>query len=108
MEFVENGEREREVHTCSVSERHLELSPLTLVVTRHATISSGITLDNLGVISLSCYFQQMTLNYLSKMKKELKTLMHTIRIYSQEIDMKFDLEKCAMLVMKNGKRHMTD
>ena len=51
-------EKERVVHTCSVSVRHLELSPLTSVVTRHAPISSGITLNNLGVIFLSCYFQK--------------------------------------------------
>ena len=59
MEFVENGERGREVHTCSVSVRHLELSPLTSVFTMHVPISSGITLYNLGVISLSCYFQHI-------------------------------------------------
>ena len=30
------------------------------------------------------------------------------RIYSQDIGMEFGIEKCAMLVMKNGKRHMSD
>ena len=28
--------------------------------------------------------------------------------YSQDIAMGFGIEKCAMIVMKSGKRHMTD
>ena len=35
-------------------------------------------------------------------------LIHTVRIYSQDIGMEFGKEKCAMLVMKGGKRHLTD
>ena len=34
--------------------------------------------------------------------------MHAVRIYSQDIGMEFGIEKCAMLVMKSGKRHITD
>ena len=41
-------------------------------------------------------------------EKEMETFIHTIRIYSQDIGMKFGIEKCVMLVMKSGKRHMTD
>ena len=41
------------------------------------------------------------------MKKNWK-LTHAVRIYSQEIGMEFGIEKCAMLVMKSGKRHLTD
>ena len=44
----------------------------------------------------------------AKNEKELKTLIHAVRIYSQDIGMEFGIEKCAMLVMKSGKRHMTD
>ena len=43
-----------------------------------------------------------------KNEKELETLIHTIRIYSQDIGMEFGIEKCALLVMKSGKRHLTD
>ena len=43
-----------------------------------------------------------------KNEKELETLIHAVRIYSQDIGMEFGIEKCAMLVMKSGKRHMTD
>ena len=44
----------------------------------------------------------------AKNEKELETLIHAVRIYSQGIGMEFGIEKCAMLVMKIGKRHMTD
>ena len=39
----------------------------------------------------------------AKNEKEVKTLIHTVRIYSQNIGMEFSIEKCAMLVRKNGK-----
>ena len=44
----------------------------------------------------------------AKNEKEVETLIHAVRIYSQDIGMEFDIEKCAMLVMKSGKRHITD
>ena len=44
----------------------------------------------------------------AKSGKELETLIHAVRIYSQDIGMEFGIEKCAMLVMKTGKRYMTD
>ena len=44
----------------------------------------------------------------AKNEKELEALIHAVRIYSQDIGMEFAIEKCAMLVMKSGKRHMTD
>ena len=45
---------------------------------------------------------------LAKNEKELETLIHAVRIYSQDIGMEFGIEKGAMLVTKSGKRHMTD
>ena len=44
----------------------------------------------------------------AKNEKELETLIHAVRIYSQDIGMEFGLEKCATLVMKSGKRHLMD
>ena len=44
----------------------------------------------------------------AKNVRELETLINSVRICSQDIGMEFGIEKCAMLVMKNGKRHMTD
>ena len=36
-------------------------------------------------------------------EKELETLIQTITIYSQDIGMKFDIEKYTMLIIKSGK-----
>ena len=44
----------------------------------------------------------------AKNEKELETLIHTVRIYSRDTGMEFGIEKCAMLVMKSGKRQLTD
>ena len=44
----------------------------------------------------------------AKNEKELETLIHAVRIYCQDIGMEFGIEKWAMLVMKSGKRHLTD
>ena len=44
----------------------------------------------------------------AKGEKELETQIQTVRIYSYDAGMEFGIEKCAMLVMKSGKRHMTE
>ena len=44
----------------------------------------------------------------AKNEKELETLIHTVRIYSQDIGMEFGIEKYAMLVIKSGKGHRMD
>ena len=44
----------------------------------------------------------------AKNERELETLIQAVRIYSQDIGMECGIEKCAMLVMKSRKRHMTD
>ena len=47
----------------------------------------------------------------AKNEKELETLIHTVRIYIQDVGMEFGIEKCALLVRKttsSGKRHLTD
>ena len=41
----------------------------------------------------------------AKNKKEVETLIHDVRIYSQGIEIVFGIENCAMVVMKSGKRH---
>ena len=38
----------------------------------------------------------------------METLIHAVRIFSQDIGIKFGIEKYAILVMKSGKRHLTD
>ena len=44
----------------------------------------------------------------AKNEKDLETLIHAVRIYNQDIGMEFGREKCAMLIIKSVKRHMTD
>ena len=44
----------------------------------------------------------------AKNEKELETLIHTFRIYSQDLGIELGIEKCALVVMKSGKRHLTD
>ena len=39
----------------------------------------------------------------SRNEKELKSLVQTIRAFSKDIAMEFDIEKCAMLVIEEGK-----
>ena len=43
-----------------------------------------------------------------KNEKELETLIHVVRIYCQDVGMEFAREKNAMLIMKSGKRHITE
>ena len=53
---------------------------------------------------------QEKINHLMYMDdiKLLETLMQTLIIYSYDIGMEFGIEKYAALVMKSGKRHMTE
>ena len=44
----------------------------------------------------------------AKNEKELKILIQTIRIYSQDIGMEVSLEKYAMPIIKNGKWQITE
>ena len=44
----------------------------------------------------------------SKNEKELETLIQTVRLYIQDIGIEFGIVKCAMLVMKSRKWHMTE
>ena len=52
----------------------------------------------------------MSMDYIklfAKTKKEFETIIQTVRIYSQDIGMEFGIEKCTMLIKKNGKRLKT-
>ena len=48
-----------------------------------------------------------TSSCLQKNEKELKILIQTIRIYSQDIRMEFGIEKYVILIMRSGKRQIT-
>ena len=43
-----------------------------------------------------------------KNEKEQETLIHAVTIYSQDREMEFGIEKCAMRLRKSVKRHLTD
>ena len=43
----------------------------------------------------------------AKNEKELKTQIHEVKLYSQDIRIESDIEKCAMLVIKSSKRHLS-
>ena len=45
---------------------------------------------------------------LGKKEKELETLIQTISIFNQYIEMAFGIEKCGMLIMKSGKWQITE
>ena len=50
----------------------------------------------------------MTSDYLPKTKK-IETFIQAVRIYTQEdIGMELNIDKCAMLIIKSGKRDMTE
>ena len=44
----------------------------------------------------------------SKNEKERESLRQTIKIYTQNIETEFGNEKCAMLIMKSGKRKTSE
>ena len=50
----------------------------------------------------------MTSTFLLKAKKQLETLIQTVRIYSQDIKSEFGIENCTILEMKNWKWHIIE
>ena len=50
----------------------------------------------------------MDIKLFAKNVKELETVIHAVRIYSQDIRIEFGIEKCTMLIMKSGKWQLTD
>jgi hypothetical protein len=43
-----------------------------------------------------------------KKEREIDSLINTARIFSDDIDIKFGLEKCARLIVERGKVRQTD
>ena len=50
----------------------------------------------------------MDIKFFTNNNKELETLIQTIRIYRLDVGMKFGIEKYAILIMKSGKRQITE
>ena len=45
---------------------------------------------------------------LAKNEKELEILIQTVKIYSQNKEMESGTEKCVIIIMRSGKRHMME
>ena len=39
---------------------------------------------------------------------KMETLIQTIRIYSQDVGIEFDIEKCVIQIIRSGKRQITE
>ena len=63
-------------------------------------------IKSLEKINYQMYFVDIKL--FAKNEIELATLINAVRIYSQDLGMVFGIEKCAMLMMKSGRRHRTE
>ena len=48
------------------------------------------------------------ISLLEKNEKEMKIIIHTLRIYSQDFRIEFGRYKYAMLITRSGKRQITD
>ena len=68
--------------------------------------TTGYKLSKSQKISHLIYIDDVKL--FAKNEKELETLIEVVRIYSQDIGIEFGIEKCATLIMKSGKRNMTE
>ena len=108
MELTAGGRRLAEAKIQRVIFQGDALSPLQFItvmmplnhILRKCTAGSQKKINHL------MYMDDIKL--FAKNEKELETLIQAVRIYSQDIGMEFGIEKCAMLVMKTGKRHLTD
>ena len=50
----------------------------------------------------------MVARYSLKKEKERKTLIETVKIFNEDIEIQHGIEKCALFIMKNGKRQTMD
>ena len=71
------------------------ISPLLFIIVSAAEYKLSRSQEKINHLM---YMEDIKL--FAKNEKELETLIHAIRIYSQDIGMEFGREKCAMIVMK--------
>ena len=81
----------------------IALIPLTQILkaTRHC-----YSFANKEKINHLLYMDDLKLY--AKTEEELDSLLQTVRVFSEDIGMKFSIEKCSMLVMKRGKKVKSD
>ena len=102
INFVEKTKKTWRVELTTGS---LSLSPLLFVIAikplNHRKCTAGYKLSrSQEKINHPMYMDDIKL--FAKNKKLLETLIHAVRIYSQDLGIEFGIEKCAMLLMKSG------
>ena len=75
------------------------LIPLTLVLRK---AKSSYELSNREKINHLLFMDDLKL--FARSEKGLDSLVQTVRVFSDDIGMQFGIEKCAMLVMRRGKK----
>ena len=76
------------------------------VILREAKQGYTLSRPQSGKINHLLYMDDLKLY--GKNKKELESLVQTVRIFTQDIRMKFGIQKCATVVMKRGKREQDE
>ena len=77
--------------------------PLNQILTKCKSGYSPIWLQKINHLNVDGRQQTVCQN-----EKELQNLLQMVKIYSQDIEMEFGIEKCAMVIVKSGKQQMTD
>ena len=77
----------------------LALIPLTFVLRR---VKAGYSLGK-GRMSINHLLFMDDLKVYGKNANQVDTLVNTIRVFSEDIGMKFGIKKCAVLILKRGK-----
>ena len=76
----------------------LEMTPMSLVLRE---VKTGYQLGHLrGKVNYLLFMDDLKLY--RKDKKQIDTLVNTVRIFSEDTGMKFGISKCATLKMKRG------
>ena len=82
----------------------LALFPLSMILRK---VSAGYEMTKDGCRISHLLFMD-DLKLFAKNEKEIDSLVQTVRIFSDDIGMKFGLEKCAAMTMMRGKRVHSD
>ena len=76
----------------------MAMMPLTNILRK---LNQGYTTKNKSKINHLLYMDDLKLY--GKSQKDMETMIHTVRIFSDDIGMQFGLDKCATITLKRGK-----
>ena len=77
-----------------------------ILVLREAGQGYALNRPHLGKVNHLIYMDDLKLY--GKNKRELESLVQTVRIFTQDIKMRFGIQKCATIVLKKGKKEEDD